>query len=143
MQRALPYRTWLPATGISAGGQSPATEKTSSNGDIEDGSINVKKLVSENAVMVFGGRGCCMCHVVKLLLLGHGVNPNILEVDEAAVTEELSRIMGGVEEGNDGRPKFPVVFIGGKLFGGLEKIMATHISGELVPMLREAGALWL
>jgi hypothetical protein len=29
------------------------------------------------------------------------------------------------------------------LFGGLDKLMAAHISGELVPILKEAGALWL
>jgi glutaredoxin-related protein len=35
------------------------------------------------------------------------------------------------------------VFIGGNLFGGLDRIMATHISGELVPILKQARALWL
>jgi glutaredoxin 3 len=39
--------------------------------------------------------------------------------------------------------QFPVVFVGGKLFGGLERVMATHITGELVPILKDAGALWL
>jgi hypothetical protein len=29
------------------------------------------------------------------------------------------------------------------LFGGLERVMATHITGELVPILKDAGALWL
>lgn len=88
-----------------------------------------------------------MCHVVRRLLQGLGVNPTVAEVDEkdeAAVTKELSRMVG-VEEGHldDGRVQFPVVFVGGKLFGGLERVMATHISGELVPILKEAGALWL
>jgi glutaredoxin 3 len=44
----------------------------------------------------------------------------------------------GVDQG-----QFPVVFVGGKLFGGLERVMATHITGELVPILKDAGALWL
>ncbi|KAK1603155.1 hypothetical protein QYE76_017419 [Lolium multiflorum] len=35
----------------------------------------------------------------------------------------------------------PVVFIGGKLVGGLERLMAKHIAGELVPVLKQAGAL--
>lgn len=78
-----------------------------------------------------------MCHVAKRLLLGLGANPPVVEVDEdqeAAVIGELS--------GGQGM-EFPAVFVGGKLFGGLERVMATHISGELVPSLKQAGALWL
>uniref|UniRef100_A0A0D3ES93 Uncharacterized protein n=1 Tax=Oryza barthii TaxID=65489 RepID=A0A0D3ES93_9ORYZ len=37
----------------------------------------------------------------------------------------------------------PAVFVGGKLLGGLDRLMAVHISGELVPILKKAGALWL
>ncbi|XVF40427.1 hypothetical protein PTKIN_Ptkin01aG0112600 [Pterospermum kingtungense] len=103
---------------------------------------NVTKLVVENAVIVIGRRGCCMCHVVKRLLLGLGVNPAVCEVEEEkeeAVLKELSRING--ERGTE--IQFPAVFVGGKLFGGLDRVMSTHISGELVPVLKDAGALWL
>lgn len=96
--------------------------------------------MAENAVVVIGRRGCCMCHVVKRLLLGLGVNPPVMDVDEreeAAVIHELSGIVGY------GGLQFPAVFMRGKLFGGLERVMASHISGELVPILKEAGALWL
>ncbi|KAJ1391855.1 Thioredoxin-like superfamily [Sesbania bispinosa] len=102
----------------------------------------VLNMVSENAIIVFGRRGCCMSHVVKRLLLGLGVNPAVYEVeekDEVDVTRELETIIGEKQ----GKVQFPTVFIGGKLFGGLDRIMATHISGELVPILKEAGALWL
>lgn len=37
----------------------------------------------------------------------------------------------------------PAVFVGGKLVGGLDMLMAAHISGSLIPQLKEAGALWL
>ncbi|MBA0689036.1 hypothetical protein Goari_006786 [Gossypium aridum] len=37
----------------------------------------------------------------------------------------------------------PVVFIGGKLIGSMDRVMASHINGTLVPLLKEAGALWL
>jgi glutaredoxin 3 len=37
----------------------------------------------------------------------------------------------------------PAVFVGGDLVGGTNRVMALHLSGELVPMLRNAGALWL
>ncbi|EPS71536.1 hypothetical protein M569_03223, partial [Genlisea aurea] len=99
----------------------------------------VAKLVKENAVVVFARRGCCMCHVLKLLLNGHGVSPSIFDVDEkneAEVGAQLRRIAAG-------EPNFPAVFVGGELFGGLEEIMGAHIAGELVPRLRQARALWL
>ncbi|KAK8642092.1 hypothetical protein V6N13_011454 [Hibiscus sabdariffa] len=106
---------------------------------ITDSKTSLAKLVVENAVIVFGRRGCCMCHVVNRLLLGHGVNPAVCEVDEEkeeAVLNELSIVNGGGIQ-------FPAVFMGGKLFGGLDRVMSTHITGELVPILKEAGALWL
>lgn len=83
-----------------------------------------------------------MSHVVNRLLLGLGVNPAVYEVDEEddeRVAEELELIGNG----EDGKVQFPAVFIGGSLFGGLDRLMATHISGELVPILKQAGALWL
>ena len=40
-------------------------------------------------------------------------------------------------------PPVPAVFIGGKLVGSMDRVMASHISGSLVPLLKEAGALWL
>nr|UOI39553.1 Glutaredoxin (GRX) family protein [Betula platyphylla]UVJ47664.1 glutaredoxin family protein [Betula platyphylla] len=140
MYQAIPYshRTYPPtSTGLS-----PEPRDSEAND-----AANVAKMVSENAVIVFGRRGCCMCHVVRRLLQGLGVNPTVSEVDEkdeAAVTKELSRMTGvDGEHLDDGRVQFPAIFVGGKLFGGLERVMATHISGELVPILKEAGALWL
>ncbi|GMN53887.1 hypothetical protein TIFTF001_023018 [Ficus carica] len=95
-----------------------------------------------------------MGHVVKHLLLGHGANPAVCEVEEAeetAVIEELESAMAVSAEdreregpaGSRRRVQFPAVFIGGRLFGGLDRVMAAHISGELVPLLKQAGALWL
>ncbi|GAB2211263.1 hypothetical protein Droror1_Dr00016556 [Drosera rotundifolia] len=113
--------------------------------------------VSQNGVMVFGRKDCCMVHVVKRLLLGLGANPPVFEVadeaEEALLIAQLKRIIvkkandqeqGEVTSGDSAMTfKLPAVFVGGELFGGLERVMATHISGELVPILRQAGALWL
>ncbi|XP_061363675.1 glutaredoxin-C9-like [Gastrolobium bilobum] len=165
MHQAIPYRSWGPL-------HTPTTHFTphpfitdSDNNNNNSSSNNNKKkknnpsfsvsskdpsaaegtmvlnMVSENAVIVFGRRGCCMSHVVKRLLLSLGVNPAVYEVeekDEEGVVRELEAI-----DGKQGNVQFPAVFIGGKMFGGLDRLMATHISGELVPMLKEAGALWL
>ncbi|MCO5599701.1 hypothetical protein L7F22_053806 [Adiantum nelumboides] len=36
------------------------------------------------------------------------------------------------------------IFIDGKLVSGLDRVMAMHISGgNLIPLLKEADALWL
>lgn len=79
-----------------------------------------------------------MGHVAKRLLLTHSVNPLFVEIDE-----EDNIIIS--ESGNTliNKEKLPVMFIGGKLFGGLEDLIGAHISGDLVPNLRQAGALWL
>ncbi|XP_043688299.1 glutaredoxin-C9-like [Telopea speciosissima] len=153
MQQAIPYRTWLPVSPsgspIGLGGGASIV-----NGGLEispprgGGGIDVNGLVSGNAVIVFGRRGCCMCHVVKRLLVGLGVNPAVYEVDEkdeSCVVDELNSIAAAAAADVPEKPQFqfPAVFIGGKLFGGLDRLMNAHISGELIPILKKAGALWL
>ncbi|CAI9787944.1 unnamed protein product [Fraxinus pennsylvanica] len=136
MQQALPYKDCLPTTTSSNGGATTTAANSS-----------ITKLVAENPVVVFARSGCCMCHVVKLLLQGHGVNPTMFDINEqneAATIEEFSKIIDNPEEKADRPPPpFPAVFVGGNFFGGLDEVMAAHISGELVPLLRKAGALWL
>ncbi|OWM64337.1 glutaredoxin-C9-like [Punica granatum] len=147
MQQAISYKSWLPihtADTINRSAISRTSSGQSNAGDepVKGSAEDVREVVRENAVIVFGRRGCCMTHVVKRLLLGLGVNPPVHEVDEkdeVRTVEELQGIGGG----GDGRVQFPAVFIGGRLFGGLDRVMATHITGELVPILKEAGALWL
>uniref|UniRef100_A0A0D6QZ80 Glutaredoxin domain-containing protein n=1 Tax=Araucaria cunninghamii TaxID=56994 RepID=A0A0D6QZ80_ARACU len=100
----------------------------------------VQRLASENAVLVFSMTSCCMCHVVKRLFCSLGVNPAVCELDEEEggldMEKVLARLVGK-------KTAVPAVFIGGNLVGGLDRVMAAHISGELVPKLKEAGALWL
>ncbi|CAI9787637.1 unnamed protein product [Fraxinus pennsylvanica] len=115
-------------------------ENASSLYDIGD----LKNMVKDNAVIVFGRKGCCMSHVVKRLLQALGVNPAVYEVDEVDENEVVVELEGiDAEDGKEGSIQFPAVFIGGRWFGGLERIMATHITGELTPLLKQAGALWL
>ncbi|KAK2665813.1 hypothetical protein Ddye_004387 [Dipteronia dyeriana] len=117
---------------------------------IKESNNNIQSMVSENAVIVFARRGCCMSHVVRRLLLGLGVNPAVHEVDEedeVGVLDELEMIINkpniGIDLDHHQKVQFPAVFIGGALFGGLDRIMATHITGDLIPVLKQAKALWL
>ncbi|XP_059302745.1 glutaredoxin-C9-like [Lycium ferocissimum] len=145
MQEALPYKSWnlFPTNPTTLNKSSSLMNQTNySKGDF-------KNMVTENAVIVFGRRGCCMSHVIKCLLQCHGVNPVIYDIeekDENMVVAELDYI-GDKTAGGDRKDgqclQFPAVFIGGELFGGLDRIMASHITGELSPVLKQAGALWL
>ncbi|KAF9663173.1 hypothetical protein SADUNF_Sadunf17G0010800 [Salix dunnii] len=154
MQQAIPYKSWLPLYTTNKPLTSPSQLVSHhSNGgvaaaqEVLKGSRNMSKMVQENAIIVFARRGCCMSHVVNRLLLGLGVNPAVYEIDEAdeiSVLEELEMTANDTAgKGNNKKVQFPALFIGGKLFGGLDTLMAAHISGELVPILKEAGALWL
>ncbi|GER36760.1 glutaredoxin family protein [Striga asiatica] len=95
-------------------------------------------LVRRNAVVVFTVGGCCMCHVVKQLLLGLGVGPALVEIDGGS---EIHGLLLRLSSGR--RAVVPAVFVGGEYLGGVEAVMACHISGALVPLLKNAGALWL
>ena len=102
----------------------------------------VARMASGNAVVVFSASGCCMCHVVKRLLLGLGVGPTVYELDQLGgggreIQAALAQLLP------PGQPAVPVVFVGGRLLGGVDKVMACHINGTLVPLLKQAGALWL
>ncbi|KAK8564005.1 hypothetical protein V6N12_036137 [Hibiscus sabdariffa] len=100
----------------------------------------VVQLASESAVVIFSVSSCCMCHAAKRLFCGLGVNPTVYELDQEPRGQEmekaLSRLLGSSQT-------VPVVFIGGKLIGAMDRVMGSHINGTLVPLLKEAGALWL
>ena len=98
----------------------------------------VARLASESAVVIFSMSNCCMCHAVKSLLCGMGVNPSVYELDQDPKGKDMERALIRLLG-----TSVPVVFIGGKLVGAMDRVMASHINGSLVPLLKEAGALWL
>ncbi|WOG84952.1 hypothetical protein DCAR_0104138 [Daucus carota subsp. sativus] len=124
--------------GISLGSSNTSNDEKKMNAVYD----KVRGLVTGNAVVVFTISGCCMCHVVKQLLFSLGVGPTVVELDREAAGPDvlgfLSRIAG---EGQQNA--VPAVFVGGKFVGGVETLMACHINGTLVPLLKDAGALWL
>uniref|UniRef100_A0ACD5XNP9 Uncharacterized protein n=1 Tax=Avena sativa TaxID=4498 RepID=A0ACD5XNP9_AVESA len=99
------------------------------------------KLASERAVVVFTLNSDCMCHTLERLFSDQlGVNALVHELDQDPRGKEMERVLLKML----GRgPSIPVVFIGGKLVGGTNKVMSLHLGGELVPMLKNVGALWL
>ncbi|XP_021733373.1 glutaredoxin-C9-like [Chenopodium quinoa] len=147
MYQALPYKAWHTTNlfPTSSSLNDHGSSSLSKRMVVKEESIDIKSLVDENAVIVFGRRGCCMSHVVRRLLLGLGVSPAVYEVDEQdekVVVGEITKV--GSNCGDSDNPvSFPAVFIGGRWFGDLDRVMATHITGELTPILKDAGALWL
>ncbi|OIW02951.1 hypothetical protein TanjilG_13588 [Lupinus angustifolius] len=107
---------------------------------VEEPLERIERLASESAVVIFSISTCCMCHAMKRLFCGMGVNPMVHELDEDTRGNELERALMRLLGASS---VVPVVFIGGKLIGTMDRVMACHINGTLVPLLKDAGALWL
>lgn len=98
----------------------------------------VTKLAGQAAVVVFSRSSCCMCHSVTSLFRELGVQLTVVELDEDPKRKEMEKALAILMGRN---PAVPVVFIGGKLVGSTDKVMSLQLSGDLVPLLQNAGAL--
>uniref|UniRef100_A0A6H2RWW2 Glutaredoxin n=1 Tax=Antirrhinum rupestre TaxID=884164 RepID=A0A6H2RWW2_9LAMI len=98
---------------------------------------SIRKMVGQNPVVIFTVSTCYLCLAVKRLFRGLGVNTTVFELDEEPDGKELEKALMRLSSA------VPVVFVGGKLLGSVDRVLASHISGLLVPLLKEAGALWL
>ncbi|KAL7094998.1 hypothetical protein ACP275_11G139700 [Erythranthe tilingii] len=108
----------------------------------------IEKMATANAVVIFSRSSCCLCHAVKMLFSGMGVSPTVHELDQHPKGKQLYRALSlltttNCTTGGSASAAVPVVFIGGNLVGGIDAVLASHINGTLVPLLRQAGALWL
>ncbi|KAI4366937.1 hypothetical protein MLD38_022736 [Melastoma candidum] len=109
----------------------------------------IERMAREGPVVIFSSSTCCMCHAAKSLFSGMGASPTVHELDRDPAGRDIEKALLGIVGGALGRPLsttgtvLPVVFIGGMLVGSMDRVMASHINGTLVPLLKEAGALWL
>ena len=94
------------------------------------------QLASERAVVVFTLSSCCMCHTVTQLMADLSVNALVHELDRDPRGKDMERALLKMLGGRG--PAVPAVFI-----GGTNSVMSLHLAGELVPMLMNAGALWV
>uniref|UniRef100_A0A0D9WCV6 Glutaredoxin domain-containing protein n=1 Tax=Leersia perrieri TaxID=77586 RepID=A0A0D9WCV6_9ORYZ len=101
----------------------------------------VTRLAAQKAVVVFSKSSCGMSHAVTRLLRELGVDAGVVELDEdpagADMEGALARMLGHAGAA------VPTVFIGGRLVGSTDRVMSLHLTGGLVPLLRDAGALWV
>ncbi|GAU34443.1 hypothetical protein TSUD_06540 [Trifolium subterraneum] len=107
----------------------------------ESAETKIHRLITEHPVIIFTRSSCCMCHVMKKLLSTIGVNPTVIELDDNEIAslphdddDDLASVL---------RNRSPAVFIGGACVGGLESLVALHVSGHLVPKLVQVGALYV
>ncbi|KZV51856.1 hypothetical protein F511_06899 [Dorcoceras hygrometricum] len=108
----------------------------------ESTEMRIQRLISENPLIIFTRSSCCMCHVMRHLLSTIGVYPTVIELEEDEITA-LSRRDTSSDEAEDPLPPpgAPALYIGGVCVGGLESLVALHLSNNLVPKLVEVGAL--
>ncbi|KAL0378792.1 UNVERIFIED_CONTAM: Monothiol glutaredoxin-S1 [Sesamum radiatum] len=68
----------------------------------------VKKLGTENSVVIFSETSCGISHAISTLIRGFGANPVIYEVDELPNGHEIERALTAL----GWNPSVPAVFIG-------------------------------
>ncbi|KAK6141513.1 hypothetical protein DH2020_024742 [Rehmannia glutinosa] len=97
----------------------------------------VKKTIGENPVVVYSKTWCPYCSEVKSLFKRLGVEPFVIELDQAG--PQGPQLQMSLET-LTGQRTVPNVFIGGKHIGGCTDTVELHQNGELESLLSEAGA---
>jgi glutaredoxin 3 len=99
----------------------------------------VNAMIQEKPVVIFSKSSCCMSHSIESLIRGFGANPTIYQLDQLPNGHQIERAL--VQLGF--RQSVPVVFIGQKLVGNERQVMSPHVRNQLVPLLIQAGAIWI
>ncbi|KMT05942.1 hypothetical protein BVRB_7g164320 [Beta vulgaris subsp. vulgaris] len=80
-----------------------------------------------------------MSHSMKQLISSYGANATVYELDETADGNEIEKALQRLGQA----PSVPALFIGQRYVGGAKEIISLQVQGRLVPMLREAKAIWV
>lgn len=99
----------------------------------------VISMVAEKPVVIFSKSTCCLSHSVTTLIRNFGANPIVYELDKMSNGQQIESEL--LQMGC--KPSVPAVFIGQQFIGGSKKIMSLHVRNQLVPMLKDAGAIWI
>lgn len=97
--------------------------------------MRIQRLINENPVIIFTRSSCYMCDVMKRLFYSIGVYSTVIELEDSEITDLTAF------HHHHGDSVAPAVFIGGSCVGGLENLVAMHLSGHLVSKLVEIGAI--
>ncbi|KAL2944545.1 Monothiol glutaredoxin-S1 [Bienertia sinuspersici] len=99
----------------------------------------VNRLVEQRPLVIFSRSSCCISHSVMQLINSYGANATIYQLDDMSNGQEVDKALQRLGL----KPSIPAVFIGQRLVGGAKEIISLQIQGRLVPMLKEAGAIWV
>lgn len=99
----------------------------------------ITRMVSDKPVVIFSKSTCCLSHSIMTLIRSFGANPIVYELDEITNGTQIERALIQLRY----QPGVPAVFIGQQFIGGSKRIMTLHLRNELVPMLMNAGAIWI
>ncbi|KNA23283.1 hypothetical protein SOVF_026280 [Spinacia oleracea] len=80
-----------------------------------------------------------MSHSMKQLISGYGANATVYELDETPEGHEIDSALQKLGQ----EPSVPALFIGQRYVGGAKEIISLQVQGRLVPLLREAKAIWV
>ncbi|XP_074365224.1 monothiol glutaredoxin-S2-like [Apium graveolens] len=93
----------------------------------------------EYPVVIFSKSTCSMSHSIKTLICSFGANPIVYEIDEHEDGKKMEKELKALGRA----PSVPAVFIGQELVGGANEVFALHLERKLVPLLKNANAIWL
>lgn len=96
-----------------------------------------KEVASSAPVVVFSKTYCGYCQRVKRLLTQLGVSYKVVELDKEGDGDVVQSALADWT----GLRTVPNVFIGGNHIGGCDSVTEKHQAGQLVPLLRSAGAV--
>ncbi|KAL3677938.1 hypothetical protein R1sor_020894 [Riccia sorocarpa] len=96
-----------------------------------------QSLVDQHPVIVFSKSYCPYCNKVKQLLSNLGAKFTAVELDQEDDGNDLQSALAGWTK----QRTVPNVFINGQHIGGSDTTSSKHSAGQLVPLLKEAGAL--
>ncbi|EFJ11259.1 hypothetical protein SELMODRAFT_126550 [Selaginella moellendorffii] len=98
----------------------------------------IHTLIHQCPVLVICASSCCVSLVVRELFSKLGVCPTLFDIDtDCEDGVEVERVLANLA---GSKQPIPLIFVGGKLVGGLDRLMADHISGRLLRQLSEANA---
>ncbi|XP_077989263.1 glutaredoxin-1-like [Glandiceps talaboti] len=93
--------------------------------------------IKGNKVVMFSKSYCPYCKMAKKALGNHGVKGDFVEIEDRDDTDEIQDYLLSITGGRS----VPRVFIGGKCIGGGSETSKMEREGELLPMLKEVGAV--
>jgi len=98
----------------------------------------IEETIKSYPVVMFSKPTCSFCKMARELLDGISVKYQLEDIS----TKDNCQAIQEVFRGMTGESTVPRVFIGGKCVGGGSEVWTLHNQGRLVPMLKEASAIF-